>query len=233
MRVPNSGCSAAAMSPTAKMSGSLVRSDESTSTPPSPDRQSRPVRRARCSAPRRPRPGRRRRRRSAPSPSRSPVASPPAVVISSTVAPSRRSTPCSRCSSANTSPTSRPSAASSGTSAISTTVTLTPRSRAPAATSRPIQPPPTIASEDALRQHGIQGVGVVDGAQVVHSVGVGSRDRWPARRANRWRAAACRSARCCRPAASRCGPCGSTADTVGAELQLDVVVAIPGRRGRR
>ena len=62
-----------------------------------------------------------------------------------TGAPSRRSTPCSRCRSAKTCATVGPSTRSSGRSAVSNTVTSQPASRAAAATSSPIQPAPTTA----------------------------------------------------------------------------------------
>ena len=81
MRVPNSGCSAAAMSPTAKMSASLVRSVESTRTPPSPS--ARPACSASAVLGAAPTATRTASASTVePSPSLSPVALPPSVVIS-------------------------------------------------------------------------------------------------------------------------------------------------------
>ncbi|SKX98059.1 Uncharacterised protein [Mycobacteroides abscessus subsp. abscessus] len=83
-----------------------------------------------------------------PSARRNPVAAPFSVVISATLTSVRRSTPCSRCRSAKTWATSGPSARSSGSFDASAIATSTPRSRADAATSMPIQPAPTIARRD-------------------------------------------------------------------------------------
>ena len=84
-----------------------------------------------------------------PSPSRTPLARPPAVVISLTCTPNRKSTPCSRCRPAKTRATSAPSTRSSGSSAASRMVTSTPAARAAAAVSRPIQPAPITATREA------------------------------------------------------------------------------------
>ena len=62
------------------------------------------------------------------------------------LSPSRNSTPCARCRSANRWPSSGPTCRCSGVGSGSSTVTVQPFSRAAAATSRPIQPPPTMTT---------------------------------------------------------------------------------------
>ena len=62
------------------------------------------------------------------------------------LSPKRNTTPCSRCRSANSWPSSGPTCRYSGVVSGSSTVTAHPFSRAAAATSRPIQPPPTMTT---------------------------------------------------------------------------------------
>jgi hypothetical protein len=86
-----------------------------------------------------------------PSESRTPVArAESSPVIRATCTPQRRSTPWPRCRVANTSATSRPNTRSNGSSAASNTATSTPAISAAAATSKPIQPAPTITIRDTV-----------------------------------------------------------------------------------
>ena len=78
----------------------------------------------------------------------------------------RRSTPCSRCEVAKTLATSGPRTRTSGRSRDSRTVTSAPLARAAAATSRPIQPPPTMHDSAAAASSSLDAGGVLEGAQV-------------------------------------------------------------------
>ena len=79
-------------------------------------------------------------------------------------------------------------------------------------------------------QCGIQRIGVVDGAQVVHAVGVGAGDR----RSARLRASGQQKLVVVHRAAVGQGDCSRfpiDCRHLGALLQVDVVVAVPGRGG--
>ena len=180
MRVPNSGCSAAAMSPTAKMSGSLVRSDESTSTPPSP--RARPA----CLGEREV--GRRADRdQDGVGVDRGPVAELEPGRFAAGGGdflhgcPSRRSTPCSRCSVGEH---LADLAAERGQQRKLRHFDDRDVDAAVSGTGGDLEADPSAADDGQRTTFGqcrIQRVGVVDGAQVVHAVGVCAGDRRPAR----------------------------------------------------
>ena len=115
--------------------------------PRSPRAARRPSRgpcaeRPRCRRPRGRRPPGSRR----PAPRHRRASPSPAATISEISVRVRRSTPFSRCRSANIAASSGPSGASSGSGSRTSTLTVQPAARAAAATSRPIHPPPTTTT---------------------------------------------------------------------------------------
>ena len=172
---PSTGWSALATSPAAYTCGPEVRSLSSTLMPLS---STRPAASASSTTGVDPDADHQvgRRSTSLPSPrvSTAPLAG---SLMAATVTDVRRSTPCSRCRSANTVATSGPSTRTSGSSSASSTTTPARRSRAAEATSSPIQPPPMIAML-ALARSCRAGGGVLDGPQVGdrHTAVVGHRE---------------------------------------------------------
>ena len=150
---PAQGLGATATSPAARMWGSDVRHWASTSTPPS---QARPASRASSSLGTRPTPStmvshasalpsasKTSERISAPSAPSAPSA---ARAKPRTPAPSNTRTPWARCSANRYADTSAGTVRSHKRLCVSTTTTSAPCWRAVAATSRPIQPPPTTTT---------------------------------------------------------------------------------------